>query len=187
MIKAADYVRGVELHDVTGEIVIDERAMGEWCQKPYGKQENGCPNYNDPEHSECPPFDEPNGGIISSFINLNKEHWFWVIEFDIGGYDRKNKELHPDWSDKQRRNSIRWQGHLTKRLRIACETFMPNQGLVFTFKPEGRGVHVIKSAQNIGIPIKARHKDTIFKIALIGHPTIEKKDLKKLFKKRRKK
>lgn len=172
----------IKIYDVTGELVIDMRARGKWCKLPYGplKDKNGkikrdrygnikydhpdgCPSYGKKEG--CPP----NSKKIYDFINLTQEHWFIVFEFDIEAQERKQKRKHPHWSKKQCRNSRHWQRTVHKHLRIEGNRLCSSHNMVFNLCPEGMGVHVIRSAKNIGIPIKSRPKDYIYKIALVGY------------------
>ncbi len=172
----------INQYDVTGKLVIDYRAR-EWCLLPYGKSfdENGkvirkkdgtikydhpdgCPNYGN--KADCPD----QAPLIEDFIDLEKNHWFIVVEFDIGAHERKQKKKYPHWSKKQCRNSRHWQNGVVARLLEACRMFCRGYGFVFTDRPEAMGVHVIKSAKALGISIRSRPKDTIFKIALIGYP-----------------
>lgn len=173
----------------------------EWCKLPYGRyttktglvrytHPNGCPNYNKPNHPECPP----RAPLIHDFFDLSKDHWFIVVDFDLGSHTERMK-LRPrksgkDWTEKQARCNRLWQKSVVKVLRLACEKFCSNKGLEFRLQhliPEGMGVNVVKTAKNIGIPIKTRPKDTVYKIALIGYPKHPaNKNIKKLFRKKRK-
>jgi hypothetical protein len=132
---------------------------------------NGCPMYG--TRPECPP----QSPIIYDYIDLNREHWFFVIEFDIGAQERKQKKKYPHWSEKQCRNSRHWQNSVNKHLRDACKVFCSGLGKIFTLCPESRGIHVIRTAKKVGIPIKSRPISTVFKIALIGYPIRQPKGL----------
>lgn len=172
----------INLYNITGKLVIDYRAR-KWCKLPYGKSfdengrvirkkdgsikydhPNGCPNYGN--KPDCPT----QAPLIEEFIDLKKNHWFAVVEFYIKDYAKNMKIEHSHWTEKQCRNPRLWQNSVNKELRLTCFSFCRGHGLVFTLRPEGMGVHVIKTAKAIDIPIKTRPKDTIIKIALIGYP-----------------
>lgn len=188
---------GISVHDVTGELVIDMRARGKWCKLPYNplKDKNGrlkrdrygnikyrypdgCPNYGKKEG--CPP----NSKKIDEFIDLTQKYWFIIVEFDIGAHERKQKIKHPHWSIKQCRNSRHWQGTIHKQLREESNRLCGSYNRVFTLCPEAMGVHAIKTAKNIGIPIKSRPKNYIYKISLVGYSKESRKNVKKLFKRK---
>ncbi|MFX1256109.1 MAG: hypothetical protein ACFFCZ_31160 [Promethearchaeota archaeon] len=156
--------------EVTGRLAIDYRAR-DWCKKPYPDHQEGCPNYG--KRKECPP----QAPLIEDFIELTKPHWFIVVTFDLLSHIRKMKDKHLNWTDRQCRCVLYWQNTVKKELRTACDLFtngFPNE-LVYTLVPEAMGVHVIRTARLLGLSIKARPKDTVYKIALIGHRYYERK------------
>lgn len=184
----------IKIYNVTGELVIDMRARGKWCKLPYGPlidkngkmkrdrygnikydHPHGCPNYGKKE--DCPP----NSKKIDEFIDLTKELWFIVVEFDIGAHEKKQRIKHPNWSKKQCRNSRHWQNGVVARLLEACRMFCMGYGFVFTDRPEAMGVHVIRTAKKVGVPIKSRFKDTVYKIALVGYSKQHKVTLDSYF------
>jgi predicted metal-binding protein len=164
--------------EVTGKLVIDYRAR-EWCKLPYGRYKtktgkirythpNGCPNYN--KNSDCPP----QAPLIEDYIDLTKKHWFVIYNFDMKNHvetlklqPRKDKK---DWTEKQARCSLYWQGRVNKQLINECVSFSHNSQKIFTLRPEARGIHVIKTVKLLDIPINTRPKDTVYKIALVGYP-----------------
>ena len=89
-------LESIKDYEVTGKLVLDERARGKWCQLPYGMKRdsegrilrdkygniiydypNGCPSFG--KNDECPP----NCKSIEFFIDLSRKHWFIVAEFNI--------------------------------------------------------------------------------------------------------
>lgn len=178
---------------VTGHLVLDERARGEWCKLPYGKRKcddkpthpKGCPNYG--KKAECPPF----APLVGDFIDLSKNHWFIISRFDLASHVEKMK-LKPRkdgkaWTEKQARCVLYWQKSVVNKLEAACVVFAKLEDLVYTLVPEAMGVHVIKTARQFNIPIKTRPTDTIYKIALVGYPKHGKKNVRSLFRKKRRK
>ncbi|MFW9854605.1 MAG: hypothetical protein ACFFFG_06075 [Candidatus Thorarchaeota archaeon] len=95
-------------------------------------------------------------------------------EFNLKAHRDKMKEKHPNWTEKQCRNVLYWQGGVRSRLKKKCIQFCQNTPRIFTLLPEAMGVHVIRSVKKVDIPIKARPKDRVVKIALVGYPKVIK-------------
>lgn len=119
--------------------------------------------------------------MVADFFDLNEPHWFIIEAFDLKTQAKRMKELHPDWSERQCRSLLYWQGTVRKRLRESVKEFIKkDRNLIMTLIPEAMGLNVIETAKNIGIPIQTRPRDTIFKIALVGHPNHQKHRLPSL-------
>lgn len=155
----------IDRYEVTNKLCIDHRAR-EWCKKPYPNHKKGCPNYG--KKPECPP----QAPLIEEWLDLEKNHWFIVTTFDLRVHSNKMKEKHPNWSDKQARCVLYWQGSVKKDLRTACDIFTSSHPdeLVYTLLPEAMGVHVLRTARLLGLPIRARPRNLVYKIALVGYP-----------------
>ena len=142
-------------------LVIDYRAR-EWCKLPYPNHPFGCPNYG--MRDSCPP----NAPLIQDYIDLSQPLWLTVIVFNLAEHILKMKQGHPSWSDRQAKCVLYWQGSVNKELRLQSSRFAKANNLLYTLCPEAMGVQVIKTAQLIGIPIKPRPTDYVYKIALLG-------------------
>lgn len=160
----------ISIHNVNNQLILNSHVRS-WCELPYPNHPKGCPNYN--KKPECPP----NAPLINNFINLNKSIWFISIKFNIENHANQMKEKHPHWTKKQCRCVLYWQNTVRKNLKDSCILFCKNTQRIFTLIPEAMGVYVIKTAKRIGIPIRTKPKDIIFKIALIGYPKNPKKTL----------
>lgn len=146
------------------KIIIDYRAR-DWCKLPYPDHPFGCPNYG--VRNTCPP----NAPLIENYFDLSQPLWFTIVAFDLSEHILKMKQKHPHWSDRQAKCVLYWQGSVNKELRLATTHFAKNNGLAYTLCPEAMGVQVIKTAKLVGIPIKPRPIDYVFKIALLGKST----------------
>lgn len=94
-----------------------------------------------------------------------------MVSFDLAEFAQKMRSRHPEWSDRQCRCCLYWQGTVNKSLKDAIAEFQETYpDVIFTLKPEAMGVNVFKTVRRFGVPIKARPKDIIFKIALVGYP-----------------
>ncbi|MFB6215773.1 MAG: hypothetical protein ABEJ72_02225 [Candidatus Aenigmatarchaeota archaeon] len=147
------------------ELVINRDAK-KWCNLPYPDHEDGCPNYGEKE--VCPP----NAPDIEEFIDMDREKWFVVGKFDIGKFEERMGERHPDWSSKKKRCNLYWQKSVKKKIRNVVEEFKASKDgeFVSTELPEALGVQVFATARNMGIPIKKDPDKYIYKISLVGRP-----------------
>ena len=145
------------------KIVIDYRAR-EWCKLPYPDHPLGCPNYR--LRDTCPP----NAPLIEDYFDLSQPLWLTVVEFNLAEHISRMKQKHPNWSDRQAKCVLYWQGGVNKELRLQASRFAKANGLLYTLCPEAMGVQVIKTAKLVGIPIKPRPVDYVYKIALSGTP-----------------
>lgn len=149
-------------YEITGIMAIDYRSR-DWCKLPYRDRPKGCKQYG---RKQCPP----NAPLVEDWIDLNKPHWFIVTEFDLSSHAKRMKMKHPKWSERQCENLYYWQNTCRKALREGIKEFQKEHpGIISTLIPEAMGVHVFRTARKLGIPIKPRPKDTVFKIALVGY------------------
>lgn len=152
-------------YNFTGGLFIDYRAR-EWCKLPYPGHPNGCPNYG--KKDDCPPKCKK----IEEVFNLELPHWLSIVEFNLGEWANRMKEKHPKWTDKQCRCCLYWQGSVRKELRQSCDFFTGLYwGTIYTLCPEAMGLNVIKTLKRRGFKIRAKPKDIVYKVALIGYPS----------------
>lgn len=147
---------------VTKLLVIDHRAR-EWCKLPYPDHPRGCPNYGKKEG--CPP----QAPLIGDYFDLTKAHYFVVVQFDLRAHISRMKSLHPDWSDRQARCVLYWQGGVNKQLKEQCQSWVAGlPGFLYTLCPEAMGIDVIRTCQLAGLPIEPLPIDTVFKVGMLG-------------------
>lgn len=152
------------LKQVNGNLRINLKAR-EWCKLPYPDHPHGCPNYG--KRYSCPPL----APVINDYLDINRQVYLVVIEFDLHEHVSRMKSLHPHWSDRQARCVLYWQGSVNKELQDECDNFeWLNPGMITTLCPEAMGVNVIATALHCGIPVKTKPIDKVFKIALAGYP-----------------
>ncbi len=140
----------------------------EWCKLPYPDHPVGCPNYN--HKSTCPPAIP----LLEMVYDLSKPCYIVVVEFDMVEHIHKMLSKHPDWSDRQARCVLYWQNGVRKQLQEEADFYarvLPG-GLVSTLCPEAMGLNVIATAQLVGVPIKTKPVDKIYKIALLAVPRL---------------
>lgn len=141
-----------------------------WCSLPYPGHRKGCPNYRNATH--CPdqiPF-------ITNVLDISKPMFIVHSEFDLAAHAARMKEKHPNWSERQCRNLLYWQGTSRKQLRdrvikALCDWENEETTAInfITYCPEGMGVNVYSTARHAGLilePIKTLK--TCRHVALLG-------------------
>ncbi len=147
--------------EVTGKLIIDYRARGDWCQLPYPNHPKGCPNYGK-KHS-CPPTSPKIEAWLGDYLSA----WFIYVPFNLNEHATNLKLKYPHWSDRQARCCLYWQPKVNKELQGAVKDFWPYRPDDVSYCPEAMGVNVIKTAQLYGVPIQEKPTDIIYKIALV--------------------
>jgi predicted metal-binding protein len=155
-----------------------------WCSLPYTTHRHGCPNFNKVE--ECPnkfPY-------IENFIKTFNKFILVYVVFEFKEYKKMMKLIHPDWSERQLGNSLWWQGHVKKIIRMRIEEIYKkndpkkmyllhvgsglkkknsiitkHQKLVPSM--EGAGVHVFKTLKNNNIYHEIKPITVATEVALI--------------------
>ncbi len=136
----------------------------EWCKLPYPNHPKGCPNYR--RRDTCPD----KAPLIEDFIDVSKPKILLTVEFDLGRYIERMRDKHPDWTDRQLRCVLYWQGSVNKELRLLIKaTFDLNNLLRITSCPEAMGVNVIETARLAGLPVELKPKNRVYKIAIGGY------------------
>jgi predicted metal-binding protein len=137
----------------------------EWCQLPYPDHPKGCPNYG--KKVGCPPQCPK----LSEYFDTKKTMWLVITEFNLGEWANKMKEKHPNWSDRQARCCLYWQGKCRKRLKegLAAIKKCFYNDTVHTLCPEAMGLNVIRTLRKLGVPIVSRPRDIVYKVAMFGY------------------
>jgi len=143
--------------------VKTSRKTGDWCLYPYPGHPKGCPNYG---REGCPP-DAP---FITEVMDLRRSVFIAFSEFYLHGHITKMRLKHPDWTDRQLRNVLYWQGTSRKQMkqRAKIAQFYGGGDVVLTC-PEAHGVNVYATCFYSGLKIqKIKKLTTCRHIALIG-------------------
>lgn len=139
-------------------VIIDLRARV-WCKLPYPGHPKGCPNYG--KRAKCPP----QAPLFADIIN--PPYILVGVKFNLEEWANSMKEKHPNWSDRQARCCLYWQGKVRKILRETCESIVDDD-MVACYIPEAMGVHVFKTCAEVGIKLERNPQKFVWKIAIIG-------------------
>ena len=139
------------------EIVYDARSRnGLWCCLPYPGHPKGCPQF-----PKCP-------ALQVDFLEVKDCYdWVAVIEdFNLKSYADERKKLHPEYSERQARNLLYWQGGVRSRLKKKAYSI---PGALVLEIPEASGINVFETMDLVGLHLM-RNPDIVHKIMFVGVP-----------------
>ena len=121
------------------------------CHCPYPRHSHGCPNTFKCDH--FPLLD----------LVFDPEVYAGVLRVDAAALWDLRRSINQDWTDRQVRNPIQWQGHFRKVLKnhmeISLEKFPDYQILTM---PEGFGDNVFERLIGQGVPIERKPSKNLF-------------------------
>lgn len=133
------------------------------CTHPYCDHPSGCPNYG--KRGSCPPH----APHVEKIFDLSKPVYVIWNVFDFKAHLAKMERLHPDWSDRQKRCCLYWQGSARKVLRWEIEAFQAaHPGLYVTTCPEAMGVNVTETMWSIGQMLQWPPSTKAYQVAIAG-------------------
>lgn len=147
------------------EIIYEPSARnGRWCCAPYKGHPHGCPNF----HKGC--TNRPALTELTTDYNI----WYAVVEeFDLKTHASKMKVKFPQWSERQCRNPLYWQGTVRKNLKLKAarlqdymEYSKGSRGILLDI-PEANGMNVFETMRRAGINLEM-HPDIVRKVMIVG-------------------
>ncbi len=146
------------------EPIIHKEIMN-LCQRPYPNHPKGCPNFGRKEG--CPP----NMPFFDAEYDVGQDVYAIVTEFDLREHADRMKAKHPEWSDRQCRNILFWQGRAKKHLRVESERFAAARpGYEVVQSPEKMGVNVTRTLRNAGVILEWPPRNTVRLVAMAAIP-----------------
>ena len=146
--------------------VTDDR-LAELCRKAYPDHPRGCPNWN--RKAGCPPRSLP----LRNVLDLSSPIYCIYNRFDLAGHVAKMRQRLPDWSDRQLKCCLYWQGTARKQLRLKVEQFLNDHpGLIALYTPEACGVDVTATMASVGIELQWPVETVAYQVALAGGPRL---------------
>lgn len=141
------------------------KRVPEWCKMRYPGHPKGCPMYG--TRDKCPPA----ALYVTDIFDINRGMFLVYSEFDVAAQEAKMKKKHPDWSRRQLRNCLYWQGksrkQLIDRVNMAMDTLDTN---VYTLMPHASGVNVYSTCRVSGLILEKINLDMKINrhVALLG-------------------
>ena len=144
--------------------IMDATVRG-LCCKAYDLHPRGCPNFG--QRPTCPPA----ARLFSDVYDMAKPVWAVINEFDLGGHVERLKIAHPNWSDRQLRCVLYWQGgaraKLALKIKMALATLPRFRSETC---PEAMGVNVTATLASEGITLEWPPVHIARQVALIAVP-----------------
>jgi predicted metal-binding protein len=152
------------------ETVIFTRKTRKWCRLPYPGHRSGCPNVG--KSDTCP--------LACGYREevMEKYNIFTLVyaTFDFKTYKKMRKKQHPEWSEKQVKNVLYWQGSVKKLLKeyikknhdgMYDELFGAGSG--FWGKPsmEAAGIYVLGTLKKNDIPFEVKPENVTVMVSLL--------------------
>jgi len=136
----------------------------DWCRYPYPNHPHGCPNY---DHADrCPP----RSLMLDEYFDTAKPVGFVYATFDLAAHVERMRQKHPNWSQRQLRCVLYWQGGARSRLKKATIKYMDQKGFPdYTACPEGMGLNLFRTFHGFGIKLIKDPQDIVYLINMVGH------------------
>ena len=133
------------------------------CQKPYGSNRHGCPNYG--KRDTCPPRCKP----FYDVVNPADPTYVIYTEFNIGMHAYRMSKKHPEWTEKQCYCLLYWQPTARKQLRNEIERFRGLHPAYTVFEcPEAMGLNVDKLMGWQDIQLEWPPRNLTYRVAVAG-------------------
>jgi hypothetical protein len=144
--------------------LISSNKTGQWCQISYPNHPNGCPNYG--RKHNCPPF----AIKLTNILDIDRPIYIVYSEFNLRNHILKMKNRHPQWTARQLRNVLYWQGTSRKQLKERVKVAQYVTGCNFiSYCPEGQGINVYTTCIKNGLKLeKIRYLNICRHVALLG-------------------
>lgn len=135
------------------------------CRKPYHGHPRGCPNWG--RRATCPPA----APLLPEVLDLAGPVYCIWNAFDLGSHVARMRKRHPEWSERQLKCCLYWQGTARAALRRKIEAFLAEHpGLVALTCPEACGVDVTATMASLGIELEWPPVSVAYQVALVGTP-----------------
>ena len=137
------------------------------CVQPYPLHPKGCPNVG--KCDRCPP----EAPMFNNKFDMTKPIYAVINEYDLAAHVARMKAKHPDWSDRQLRCVLYWQGTARKQLKEKIGAVLAEQrfhGYEATWCPEGMGVNVTETMMQVGVELEWPPEQTVRQVAFLGFP-----------------
>jgi len=144
-------------------IPIIDYDVRQLCTNPYPGHPKGCPNYN--KKKRCPP----QAKFFEDVFDIDKPIYAIINTFDLESHIGRMRAKHPEWSPRQLKNCYYWQHQARKGLKQGIITFLKeHRDYHVTACPEGMGMNVTKTLENIGIHLQWPPETVTYQVAVVG-------------------
>jgi predicted metal-binding protein len=106
----------ISYHEINKDSIKFTTKTRRWCRLPYLKHPNGCPNYG--KNSLCPP----KAPFLKTTIDKFNHFYLIIGKFNLVKYKKGMLRRHPNWSDRQAKCVLYWQGSAKKHMKEYIKT-----------------------------------------------------------------
>ena len=147
------------------EKLVTSDQTSRWCLLPYPNHPKGCPNYG--KKKTCPPAVEK----LIEVLDLDRPIYAVHSEFNLSAHVARMRLKHPDWTDRQLKCVLYWQGTSRKQLRERISTAIEATGCNYiTTCPEAQGLNVFATCQVNGLKLdRTKTLEVCRHVAIIGY------------------
>lgn len=139
--------------------------LHELCTREYPNHKRGCPNFNSKD--TCPPKQK----LLHEVFALCEPCYFVINCFEFGRHVAFMRIRHPDWSDRQLRNCLYWQGTARMQLKHKIKGVLQSlQGYSSHMCPEAMGINVTATCAHYGLILEWPPQVFAYQVAFIGMP-----------------
>ena len=145
-------------------VLLADAVVPSLCMQPYPNHPHGCPNFG--KRDTCPPKAPRLGDIV----DLSKSVYaIWNV-FNLAEHVVRMYVRHPEWSARQLRCCLYWQGTARKALRenIAAFRTAHRECTRILLCPEACGVNVTATMKGIDISLEWPPQEFAYQVALAG-------------------
>jgi hypothetical protein len=135
------------------------------CVRPYEGHPRGCPNFD--RCPRCPPRVK----VFEQVFDIRSPFFAIYSTFDLAKHVAVMRSKHPDWSERQLRCVLYWQGTARKRLRMEIAAFLvghTSQNWHVETTPEALGCDVTATMKSVGVELPWPPIDLVYHVALAG-------------------
>ena len=135
------------------------------CKRAYAGHPHGCPNWK--RRSSCPP----QAPSLHKIISLADPIYAIINAFPLKQHMDLMQAKHPQWTDRQLRNPLYWQGTARKQLKATIQQFLQTHPDYLVLRcPEACGVLLTKTVAPLGIALQWPPQELSYQIVLGGRP-----------------
>jgi len=144
-------------------VPVVDKSVRKLCRCQYPLHPKGCPNWN--KRLSCPP----KAPMIYDTLDLSEDVYAIYNIFNYKSHVNKMRRKHPDWSDRQIKCVLYWQGTARKRLRGKIGVFKNLfTDYIIVMCPEAQGVNLTETMKNVGIILEWPPENLAYQIVLAG-------------------
>jgi hypothetical protein len=150
--------------------VIDKAVRG-LCCRPYEGHPVGCPNFMHVDR--CPP----KAPLFCDVFDMASPFFAVWSTFQLGDHVRRMTAKHPEWTDRQQRCVLYWQGTARKKLKGEIAAFLEAHPLDWLIEttPEAFGCNVTATMKAVGIELHWPPTETVYHVAIAGFRTLHRR------------